>query len=182
MLNLIFLISGLGVLLILFPVNAVIWAVMEKYQSAQMIKKDQRVRLISEILGGIKVLKLYAWELSFVKRINSLREEEVHQLKVFQFLEGTQYFVWSSAPLLVALASFVTYVLIDPVNNVLDSQTAFVSLTLFNTMRGPLFLLPFGIVSLIQGAVSIKRINSFLNAEELDKQSVEKIYLLLALH
>jgi hypothetical protein len=49
-------------------------------------------------------------------------------------------------------------------------------------MRGPLFLLPFGIVSLIQGAVSIKRINSFLNAEELDKQSVENIYLLLALH
>jgi hypothetical protein len=45
-----------------------------------------------------------------------------HQLKVFQFLEGTQYFVWSSAPLLVALASFVTYVLIDPVNNILDSQ------------------------------------------------------------
>jgi ATP-binding cassette subfamily C (CFTR/MRP) protein 1 len=66
-------------------------------------------------LNGIKVLKLYAWELSFVKRINSLREEEVHQLRVFQFLEGTQYFVWSSAPLIVALASFVTYVLIDPV-------------------------------------------------------------------
>ena len=145
---------------------------MEKYQRAQMLKKDERVKLVSEILNGIKVLKLYAWELSFIKRINSLREEEVHLLKIFQFLEGTQYFVWSSAPLLVALASFVTYVLIDPVNNILDSQTAFVSLTLFNTMRGPLFLLPFGIVSLIQGAVSIGRINSFLNAEELDKDSV----------
>ena len=151
---------------------------MEKYQHSQMLKKDQRVRLISEILSGIKVLKLYAWELSFIKRINSLREEEVHQLKVFQFLEGSIYFVWSCAPLLVALASFVTYVLIDPVNNVLDSQTAFVSLTLFNTMRGPLFLLPFGIVSLIQGAVSIKRINSFLNSEDLDTNSVS-IFLLL---
>jgi ABC-type multidrug transport system fused ATPase/permease subunit len=149
-----------------------IWAIMEKYQHSQMLKKDQRVRLISEILSGIKVLKLYAWELSFIKRINSLRDEEVYQLRLFQFLEGTQYFVWSTAPLLVALASFVTYVLIDPVNNILDSQTAFVSLTLFNTMRGPLFLLPFGIVSLIQGAVSIRRINSFLNSEDLDVKSV----------
>ena len=152
--------------------NGVIWSIMEKYQRSQMLKKDERVRLVSEILNGIKVLKLYAWELSFIKRINSLREEEVYQLRIFQFLEGTQYFVWSSAPLLVALASFVTFVLIDPANNILDSQTAFVSLTLFNTMRGPLFLLPFGIVSLIQGAVSIGRINSYLNAEELDTKSV----------
>ena len=72
----------------------------------------------------------------------------------------------------VALASFATYVLIDPVNNILDSETAFVSLTLFNTMRGPLFLLPFGIVSIIQGAVSITRVNSYLNLEEINKENV----------
>ena len=137
-----------------------------------MEKKDKRVKLISEILSGIKVLKMYAWESSFIKRINSLREEEVYQLKIFQFLEGSQYFVWSCAPFIVALASFVTYVLIDPVNNILDSQTAFVSLTLLNTLKVPLFRLPYGIVTLIQGAVSIRRINSFLNAEEHDEKSV----------
>ena len=74
--------------------------------------------------------------------------------------------------LLVALASFATFVLVDPVNNILDSETAFVSLTLFNTMRGPLFLLPFGIVSIIQGAVSISRINTFLNLDELNPENV----------
>lgn len=145
---------------------------MEKFQGAQMTKKDERVKVVTEILNGIIVLKLYAWEKSFIKRINSLREDEVNQLRNYQFLEATQYFAWSTAPLLVALASFVTFVLIDPANNVIDSQTAFVSLTLFNTMRGPLFLLPFGIASLIQGMVSIRRINSFLNAEELDEESV----------
>lgn len=118
------------------------------------------------------MLKLYAWEGSFVERINAIREEEVHFLRVFQYLEGTQFFVWNCAPFLVALASFATYVLIDPVNNVLDSQTAFVSLTLFNTMRGPLFLLPFGIVSMIQGSVSIRRISSYLHEDELDATQV----------
>ena len=72
----------------------------------------------------------------------------------------------------MALASFATFVLVDPVNNILDSETAFVSLTLFNTMRGPLFLLPFGIVSIIQGAVSISRINTFLNLDELNPENV----------
>lgn len=146
---------------------------MEKYQFSQMQKKDERVRIITEILNGIKVIKLYGWELSFVKRINSIRQEEMHQLKIFQFLEATQFFAWTSAPLMVALASFATFVLIDPQNNILDSQTAFVSLTLFNTMRGPLFLLPFGIVSIIQGIVSINRINTFLNLEEINPDNVK---------
>lgn len=145
---------------------------MEKYQFNQMKKKDERVRIITEILNGIKVIKLYGWELSFVKRINSIREEEMHQLKIFQFLEATQFFAWTSAPLIVALASFATFVLIDPINNILDSETAFVSLTLFNTMRGPLFLLPFGIVSIIQGIVSTNRINSYLNLEEINPDNV----------
>ena len=49
--------------------------------------------------------------------------------------------MWTSAPFLVALASFATYVLIDE-NNVLDANTAFVSLTLFNLLRVPLNILP----------------------------------------
>ena len=82
----------------------------------------------------------------------------------------------------MALASFATFVLIDPVNNILDSQTAFVSLTLFNTMRGPLFLLPFGIVSIIQGLVSIGRINDFLNMEEINQENVSMTYFDLFYH
>ena len=103
----------------------------------------------------------------------------MQQLRIFQFLEASQFFAWTSAPFLVALASFATFVLIDPVNNILDSQTAFVSLTLFNTMRGPLFLLPFGIVSIIQGMVSMGRINSYLNLDELNPDNVSLSNLLV---
>ena len=73
---------------------------MEKYQFSQMKKKDERVRIITEILNGIKVIKLYGWELSFIKKINEIREQEMDQLKIFQFLEATQFFAWTSAPLL----------------------------------------------------------------------------------
>jgi hypothetical protein len=89
-----------------------------------------------------------------------------------KYLEATQFFVWSCAPFLVALVSFTTFVLVDPVNNILDSQIAFVSLTLFNTLRGPLFLLPFGIASLIQGAVAIGRISKYLAQDEIDDTQV----------
>lgn len=56
-------------LLILIPINAIVCVFMEKYQAKQMVKKDSRVRLITEVLSGIKVLKLFAWEEAFTQRI-----------------------------------------------------------------------------------------------------------------
>lgn len=39
--------------------------------------KDDRIKAITEVLNGIKVLKLYAWEESFEKQILAIREKEV---------------------------------------------------------------------------------------------------------
>lgn len=47
--------AGLVVMLLLIPVNALIAAKAKVYQVAQMEKKDHRVKLMSEILSGIKV-------------------------------------------------------------------------------------------------------------------------------
>ena len=49
-----------------------------------MREKDERVRVITEILGGIKVLKLYAWEGSFTHKIDGLRDKEIRYLKIMQ--------------------------------------------------------------------------------------------------
>ena len=87
-------------MLLLLPINAIVWTYMEKYQFSQMKKKDERVRIIAEILSGIKVIKLFGWELSFIKKINEIRKEEIDQLRIFQYLEATQFFAWTSAPLL----------------------------------------------------------------------------------
>ena len=35
----------------------------------QMFMKDERVRVITEILAGIKILKLFSWEDSFIDKI-----------------------------------------------------------------------------------------------------------------
>jgi ATP-binding cassette subfamily C (CFTR/MRP) protein 1 len=145
---------------------------MESYQKKQMKQKDQRVNLVNEVLNGIKVLKLYAWETSFMEKLLEIRKIEVDYLKKYQYLEASQFMIFNSAPFIVSLASFASYVLLDPISNVLDAKTAFVSLTLFRTLREPLFMLPFGINNIIQGGVSLKRINQFLNAPEVDLQTI----------
>ncbi len=49
--------------------------------------KDDRLKMMNEILNGIKVLKLYAWEPSMEKIIRNLRHLEMCQLK-YQYYIG----------------------------------------------------------------------------------------------
>ena len=42
-----------------------------------MEKKDTRIKLMNELLNGMKVLKLYAWEEAFEQEILKIRNSEV---------------------------------------------------------------------------------------------------------
>ena len=133
--------AGLAVMVLMIPANSIVASKMKKYQISQMKDKDRRCKLMDEILNGIKVLKLYAWERSFEEKVLEIRKSEANALIKAAYLNAFTSFLWTSAPFLVALASFATFVLIDE-NNVLDANTAFVSLTLFNLLRVPLNILP----------------------------------------
>ncbi|XP_011636992.1 multidrug resistance-associated protein 1 isoform X1 [Pogonomyrmex barbatus] len=164
--------AGLAVMIILIPVNGLIANKVKTLQIKQMKSKDERVKLMNEVLNGIKVLKLYAWEPSFEQQILKIRVKEIQVLKEAAYLNAGTSFIWSCAPFLVSLVSFTTYVLIDE-KNVLDSTTAFVSLSLFNILRFPLSMLPMMIGNIVQAYVSVKRINKFMNMEELNPNNVQ---------
>ena len=61
--------SGLAVLVLAVPLNALAAGVSRRFQMRQMAAKDRRVRLMNEILGGVKVLKLHGWEESFAQQV-----------------------------------------------------------------------------------------------------------------
>ncbi|XP_054880485.1 multidrug resistance-associated protein 1 isoform X2 [Poeciliopsis prolifica] len=164
--------AGVAVMVLMVPINAVIAMKTKTYQVAQMKSKDSRIKLMNEMLNGIKVLKLYAWELAFKEKVSEIRESELRVLKKTAYLGAISTFTWVCAPFLVALSTFAVYVLIDE-RNVLDAQKAFVSLALFNILRFPLNMLPMVISSIVQVSVSLKRLRVFLSHEELQEDSVE---------
>lgn len=143
--------------------------------------KDTRLKIINEILNGIKVeyavemplctndyahyanfqaLKFYAWEESFEKKVLGIREQELTVLKKAAYFGATNLLIWICSPILVsevcflqkcinqlqnlqiAVAVFACYVLMDPANNILTPEKAFVSLTLFSILKLPLTLMP----------------------------------------
>ena len=56
-------------MILAIPLNGVAAGFSRRYQLAQMKSKDERVKLMNEILSGVKVLKLYGWEPSFIKQV-----------------------------------------------------------------------------------------------------------------
>ncbi|XP_032957047.1 multidrug resistance-associated protein 1 isoform X1 [Rhinolophus ferrumequinum] len=165
--------AGVAVMVLMVPLNAVMAMKTKTYQVAHMKSKDNRIKLMNEILNGIKVLKLYAWELAFKDKVLAIRQEELKVLKKSAYLAAVGTFTWVCTPFLVALSTFAVYMTIDK-SNVLDAQKAFVSLALFNILRFPLNILPMVISSIVQASVSLKRLRIFLSHEELEPDSIER--------
>uniref|UniRef100_A0A669Q1V6 ATP binding cassette subfamily C member 2 n=1 Tax=Phasianus colchicus TaxID=9054 RepID=A0A669Q1V6_PHACC len=141
--------AGLAVMLLLIPINGFLVNKSKGIQVRNMKNKDERMKIMGEVLNGIKILKFFAWEPSFEKRINEIRACELKDLLKFSYLQSVSIFVFSCAPFLVSLASFAVYVLVDE-NNVLDAQKAFTSISLFNVLRFPMAMLPLVLSSIVQ--------------------------------
>ncbi|XP_031219019.1 multidrug resistance-associated protein 1 isoform X2 [Mastomys coucha] len=165
--------AGVAVMIFMVPFNAVMAMKTKTYQVAHMKNKDNRIKLMNEILNGIKVLKLYAWELAFQDKVMNIRQEELKVLKKSAYLAAIGTFTWVCTPFLVALSTFAVFVTVDE-RNVLDAKKAFVSLALFNILRFPLNILPMVISSIVQASVSLKRLRIFLSHEELEPDSIER--------
>ncbi|XP_004859793.1 canalicular multispecific organic anion transporter 2 isoform X4 [Heterocephalus glaber] len=165
--------AGVALMVLLIPLNSAVAMKMRAYQVQQMKFKDSRIKLMSEILAGIKVLKLYAWEPSFLEQVESIRQSELRVLRKGTYLQAISTFIWLCTPFLVTLITLGVYVCVDQ-NNVLDAEKAFVSVSLFDILKGPLNTLPILITGMTQAKVSLQRIQRFLSQDELNPQCVER--------
>ena len=163
--------AGLASMLVILPLNSAIAKRTKKLRLGKYKLQDARVKMINELLAGIRVIKFYGWENSFQALIRRLRDNEIRNLLRTELLSTLSGFTWSLAPFLVGAVSFAVYLLVDE-RNKLDPNTAFVSLTLFGMLRFPLNFLPYIIQGLIQINVSVTRIRRFLLLDELDESDI----------
>uniref|UniRef100_A0A803YMJ9 Multidrug resistance-associated protein 1-like n=1 Tax=Meleagris gallopavo TaxID=9103 RepID=A0A803YMJ9_MELGA len=167
--------AGVAVLLLVIPLNALIAAKVKTLQKSQMKYSDQRVKLLNEMLHGIKILKLYAWEPSYQRKVMDIREREVDVLKSSGYLKTYSMLTLTCIPFMVSLATFGVYFYLDK-EHVLTAAKVFTSISLFNILRLPLFDLPSVISAVAQTKVSLSRLEDFLFAENLNPEDVDTNY------
>ena len=64
------------------------------------------------------------------------------------------------------------YVFTDPLNHILDAKKIFVSISILDMFKEAFQGLPWAVTETIQIFISIRRINRFLNAEELNPDMI----------
>ncbi|KAK6293389.1 hypothetical protein J4Q44_G00357150 [Coregonus suidteri] len=163
--------AGLAVMVLMVPINGLLATKSRTFQIENMKYKDKRMKIVNEMLNGIKILKLYAWEPSFQNQVMGIREQELGVMRKFAYLSSVSTFIFSCAPALVSLATFAVFVAVDS-ENVLDAGKAFTSISLFNILRFPLAFLPMLIAAMVQTSVSKTRLEKFLGGDDLDTNTV----------
>ncbi|XP_066891024.1 multidrug resistance-associated protein 1-like isoform X9 [Kogia breviceps] len=168
--------AGVAVLVFVVPVNALVAHRMKKLKKSQTKNKDKQIKLLNEILHGIKILKLYAWEPSYKKKIIEIREQELEVQKSAGYLAVFSMLTLTCIPFFVSLATFGVYFLLDE-GNILTATKVFTSMSLFNILRLPLFDLPMVISAVVQTRISLVRLEDFLNTEDFHPRSIETKYI-----
>ncbi|GAB1302447.1 ATP-binding cassette sub-family C member 2 [Apodemus speciosus] len=166
--------AGVGLMILLVPVNGVLSTKIRKIQVQNMKNKDKRLKIMNEILSGIKILKYFAWEPSFKEQVHDIRKKELKNLLRFGQLQAVLIFILHLTPILVSVITFSVYVLVDS-NNVLDAEKAFTSITLFNILRFPLSMFPMVISSILQASVSVDRLERYLGGDDLDSSAIHHV-------
>ncbi|KAI0408708.1 metal resistance protein YCF1 [Xylaria palmicola] len=163
--------SGIGVMLIMIPINGLIARFMKRLQKDQMKNKDSRSRLIAEIINNMKSIKLYAWSTAFMNKLNFVRNDmELKNLRKIGAGQAFANFTWSTTPFLVSCSTFAIFVWTH--DTPLSTEIVFPALALFNLLTFPLAVLPMVITSIIEATVAATRLTEYLTAEEIQSDAV----------
>ncbi|KIY92311.1 hypothetical protein MNEG_15652 [Monoraphidium neglectum] len=157
--------AGLLVTVAIIPLTWLLGKLLAKARRQAMVAADARVKLITEVITGIKAIKLYAWEEPYMERISALREEELRHIRRTQLLSMVNMTVFNTGPVLVSLAAFGVYA---AMGRPLTAAVAFPSLALFNLLRFPIVMIPAQIMNLIAAHVGMGRMRKFMDSEEME--------------
>ena len=76
----------LQVLIFGFPIQFVLVKIMFTQRRKGLRFTDKRVRIITEVLQGIRLIKIYAWEAFYVQQIGLLRTKEIQAIRMSAYV------------------------------------------------------------------------------------------------
>lgn len=114
----------------------------------------------------MRVIKYYAWENSFLRKVFDLRDSELKIVRFLLLMRAGVNAVSMTIPVYASILAFVTYSL---TGHALNPANIFSSLTLFNLLRMPLMFLPIVFAASTDAWVSLGRMQSMLLAEEIEE-------------
>lgn len=158
------LIGLIVVIIFIMPLQAILTKFTAVIRRRTAIRTDKRIKIMSEIINGIQVIKMYAWEKPFQKVVHAARQYEMITLRQSLFIRSTflgfMLFTERSSMLVTILAlilmgNMITATVVYPIQQ-------YFSILQFNMAM----ILPLAIAFLSEMMVSLERIKEYLLKEE----------------
>ena len=165
--------AGFGAIILTFIFNLFISKYFTNFQKNLLLAKDDRMKLANEIISAIKIIKVNAWEYFFLGKITEIREKEIKWLIKSAVISVLLIFSLYLTPMLILSATFTMYTLTD---HSMNAENVFTLVSTFVVVQHSIRWLPLAIAFLVQVMVSIKRLQKFLLAEEIDVEYIKFEY------
>ena len=97
----------LAVIIIIMPIQACVGKANGIILQRVNINKDLRVKTCTEIIEGIKFIKLYGWEIAFKHIIQQLRRDEIKDYVKLSFTRSLERSLGNSTTFIAGLTCFL---------------------------------------------------------------------------
>ncbi|KAJ5216416.1 ABC multidrug transporter [Penicillium cinerascens] len=155
--------AGFGLLFLGIPLLTL--TMRSLIQRRRMINKitDTRISLTQEITRSVRFVKFYGWEKAFLEALRACRRNEVTMIQKLMALRNAMNAVSVSLPIFASMLCFIVY---SVSGHELNASLVFSSLSIFNSLRVPLNLLPVVIGQMTDAWASMRRVQNYLLAED----------------
>ena len=128
---------------------------------------DERMRIMSEVVGAMRVVKLYGWEKYFIKLVGKARAKEIKLTLKYSLVKAANLTLNFFELKLVILVTVFYIVRVDHLG--LRAQQIFPAVSLFAILQMSVCLyIPKAIEVLAEAWVSLKRMEKFLTLPDSD--------------
>lgn len=153
---------GLAFFVILSPLQGKVTQRLFLLRKRSMVWTEKRIKALHEILGAMRIIKLFAWELPFMDRIGGYRRTEMSYLRSRLTLRSFNNAFAFSLPTLASVVSFVIY---SASGHPLEPGIIFSSLSLFVLLRTPMTFLPVALNAITDASAAVQRLQPVFMAE-----------------
>ncbi|XP_061735042.1 ATP-binding cassette sub-family C member 4-like isoform X3 [Nerophis ophidion] len=160
--------AGIAIIFVLIPVQTMFGRLFCTLRAETAVLSDDRIRTMSEVITGIRVIKMCGWEKTFAALVDEVRRMEISTVMKSSYLRGLNMASFFVAIKIIIFITVCVYVL---TGNLLSSSTIFMAMSLFGAIRLTITLfVPYAIEKVSESLISIRRIKTFLLLDEVAPQ------------
>lgn len=146
-----------------------------KFRNQTAVRTDERIRFMDEIISGINVIKLYAWERHFTQLIALARKLELKVVKRNAYVRAL-YMTFAMFTTRIALFCSLLAIILLYGEGSITAAKVFVVSSYFSVIAQTLSqMFVRGIAEIAEGLVAVERIQNFLESEEKQTNALTNI-------